>query len=142
MTETTQTRPTINSVVDGYFAMWGERDPQLRRAIIATTWSDDASYVDPTSTADGPAELDELVHAVHERFPGLSFSLVGPIDTHHDRARWAWQFGGPGPVAPLVSGVDFAELAPDGRLCKVTGFFDQIATSAAPPDAGSADQAA
>jgi hypothetical protein len=122
--------------------MWCEADPQRRAAIIATAWSDDASYVDPMFSADGPAELDQLVRAVHERFPGLSFRLAGHIDTHHDRARWAWQFAGPGDSAPLASGVDFAELAPDGRLRKVTGFFDQIATDVAPASTGPARQAA
>ena len=35
------------TVVDRYIDTWNEIDPQRRRAIIAETWADDATYVDP-----------------------------------------------------------------------------------------------
>jgi len=127
MAETSTTVP-ITAVTDGYFAMWSEPDPARRQAIIAATWSEDATYVDPMFTADGYPGLDALVRGVHERFPGHRFTLVGPVDTHHDRARWAWQFGLDG-AEPMAAGVDYAELAPDGRLRAVTGFFDRVASA-------------
>ena len=118
------TTPTtdVTRTVKRYFEMWNETDPARRRALIADIWSPVASYVDPMFTADGYEGLDTMVAGVHERFPGHRFLLAGPVDAHHDRVRWGWEFGEPGAV-PLVAGVDFAVLAADGRLGEVTGFF-------------------
>ncbi|MGI8689427.1 MAG: nuclear transport factor 2 family protein [Thermomicrobiales bacterium] len=129
MTEIEDVTP-IGEVVNGYFAMWNETDPARRRAVTAATWARDASYRDPLFTADGHEALDALVVAVHEQFPGHRFRLTGPVDTHHDRARWAWELAGPDGSPPVVTGVDFAVLAPDGRLCAVTGFFAPPADAA------------
>jgi hypothetical protein len=113
-------------VVDGYFAIWNQTDPDRRRELIATTWTDDASYVDPLFEASGPAALDEMVATVHQRYPDHRFRLTAPVEAHHDRARWGWELGVPG-EPPIVAGVDFAVLAEDGRLREVTGFFERPA---------------
>ncbi len=117
----------ISDVVDGYFAMWNETDPLRRRAVTAATWSRDASYIDPLFSADGHEALDALVIAVHEQVPGYRFRLTGAVDAHHDRARWDWELASPDGSGspPAAAGVDFAILAPDGRLRAVTGFFAQ-----------------
>jgi hypothetical protein len=129
MAETVAATP-ISTVVDGYFAMWNESDPRRRQELTAATWSPDASYVDPLFAADGYEGLDALVAGVHERYPGLRFRLIGTVDVHHDRARWSWEFGAPDGSPPVAAGVDFAVLAPDGRLRTVTGFFAQPAATA------------
>lgn len=129
MTETDAATP-INEVVDGYFAMWNETDPRRRRAVTAATWAPDARYLDPLFAADGHEALEALVAAVHERYPGHLFRLTGAVDLHHDRARWSWEFIGPDGGPPVVVGVDFAVLAPDGRLREVTGFFAAAAAAA------------
>jgi len=115
----------IGEAVNGYFAMWNETDPQRRRAVTAATWSDDASYIDPMFAADGRDGLDAMVAAVHAQFPGHRFRLTGTVDAHHDRARWNWELAGPNDGPVVVAGVDFAVLAPDGRLRTVTGFLEQ-----------------
>ena len=120
----------IGEVVDGYFAMWNETDPARRREVIEATWSEDASYVDPMFAADGPDALDEMVAGVHERFPGHRFRPIGAVDAHNDRARWGWELAGPDDGQPVAAGVDFAVLAPDGRLRQVTGFFERPADAA------------
>lgn len=128
MTETNAVTPT-SKVVDDYFAIWNETDPTRRRELIAATWSRDATYVAPMFEAEGPDALDALVAGVHERFPGHRFRLTGAVDVHHDRARWGWELAGPdGP--PVAAGVDFAVLAPDGRLREITGFFEPPAGAA------------
>ena len=37
----------VTTVVDGYIATWNEGSDERRREIIARTWADDATYVDP-----------------------------------------------------------------------------------------------
>lgn len=129
MTEIEDVTP-ISQVVEGYFAMWNETDPIRRRAVTAATWSQDASYLDPLFAADGREALDAMVVAVHEQFPGHRFRLTSSIDSHHDRAQWQWELAGPDGSPPVAAGVDFAVLAPDGRLCAVTGFFAQPSSAA------------
>ena len=121
MTETTATPTT--TVVENYFAMWNETDASRRRGLIEAAWTPDASYLDPMFAADGADGLDALVAGVHQQFPGHRFRLIGAVDVHHDRARWGWELAGPDGGAPVAAGVDFALLAPDGRLRQVTGFF-------------------
>ena len=127
MTDTDAT--PISQVVDGYFAMWNETDPIRRREVIAAIWSRKGSYVDPRLGADGHEALDAMVAAVHEQFPGHRFRLTGSVDVHHDRARWGWELAGPDGGPPVAVGVDFAVLAPDGRLREVTGFFEPPAAA-------------
>ncbi len=115
----------INQVVEGYFAMWNETDPQRRREIIGATWVADGNYVDPLFTANSYETLEAMVVAVHERFPGFRFTLTEAIGTHHDRERWGWALGDPNGEPPVAVGVDFAILAADGRLREVVGFFAQ-----------------
>jgi len=115
---------TTDTIVDGYFATWNETDAAKRRDVIAATWTDDASYVDPMFTASGHDGLDALASGAQQQFPGHTFRLTTPIEAHHDRARWGWDLVGPS-GEPVVVGVDFAVLAGDGRIREITGFFEQ-----------------
>ena len=47
-----------------------------------------------------------------------------------NRVRFAWELAADG-QPPLVAGVDFGVLAPDGRLRTITGFLDRVPTGAA-----------
>jgi hypothetical protein len=72
-------------VIDRYIAIWNETDPVRRRDLIAQTWTEDASYLDPLMAGDGPAGIDAMVAGVQERFPGHRFRRTGEVDAHHDR---------------------------------------------------------
>ena len=37
----------MRDVIESYLACWNETDSAARRELIAKTWADDASYVDP-----------------------------------------------------------------------------------------------
>ncbi|MGZ3674419.1 MAG: nuclear transport factor 2 family protein [Ktedonobacterales bacterium] len=121
---------SINSRVEDYFAMWNETDAAKRQALIAAAWSEDSHYVDPLFAASGAEALDAMVAGVHEQFPGHRFRLTSAVDVHHDRAHWEWELVGPDGGVPVVGGMDFATIAPDGRLREVTGFFHQRADAA------------
>jgi SnoaL-like domain len=114
----------VKTVVDGYIAMWNETDPDRRRAIISETWTEDANYLDPLMSGEGPDGLHAMVGAVQERFPGHRFELSSGPDAHNDRVRFAWELYGEDANAPVAAGVDFGTLAEDGRLRSVTGFLE------------------
>jgi hypothetical protein len=123
MIETT----TATTAIDGYFAMWNERDPNRRRELIAATWTPDASYIEPLMAVEGYEALEEGVAGMQAQFPGHTIRPAGEIETHHDRARWRWELVGPEGGEALAAGTNVGTLAPDGRLRQVTGFFDHAA---------------
>ena len=126
MTEVNATQ--LDELVDRYFAMWNETDAKRRRDIIARTWTETATYLDPMLNGEGREGIDAMVDAVQARFPGHTFRLRGPIDGHHDRIRFAWDLASDAGVA-VVSGVDFGVVADGARLETITGFLDNAPTA-------------
>jgi hypothetical protein len=114
----------VATVVDGYIAMWNEASDERRRDIIARTWADGATYVDPMLQGNGPDGINAMIAGAQEQFPGHRVELTSGPDAHHDRVRFAWRLLDPN-GATAVAGVDFATLAPDGRLREVIGFLEQ-----------------
>lgn len=117
------TDPT--AIIDTYFAMWNETDPKKRAALIERAWTPDGRYQDPQLDAAGAAALAEMVTAVHAQFPGQRFRRTSGIDRHHDQIRFSWDLATPD-GAVIVAGLDVGELAPDGRLSRITGFFGDL----------------
>jgi hypothetical protein len=117
----------VKTIVGNYIAIWNEPDADARRAIIARTFSDDASYLDPIMAGEGPQGIDAMVAGAQAQFPGQRFELVAGPDHHHDRVRFAWRMVGEDGGGEVARGVDFATLADDGRLRSVTGFLEPAA---------------
>jgi hypothetical protein len=115
----------MQEIAERYIASWNETDPQRRRELIDGLWSEDASYTDPLAEAHGRAEIDGLIGAVQGQFPGLVFTLAGPVDAHHQQARFSWALG-PAGSEPVVVGFDVAVTTQDGRLATVLGFLDKV----------------
>jgi hypothetical protein len=113
------------NLVDRYIAMWNETDAKRRRDIIAKLWAENAQYVDPLMSGDGATGIDAMVQGVQQRFPAHRFSLTSKVDAHNDRVRFGWALGD-GAGEPLVAGVDFGVVSPDGRLQSITGFIDRM----------------
>jgi hypothetical protein len=113
----------ITDLIDRYIAMWNETDAARRRDLIARTWTETASYLDPVLQGEGPAGIDAMVATVQQRYPGYRFRRTGAVDAHHDRVRFRWELAPEGgPV--FVKGLDVGVVAGD-RLQSITGFFDQ-----------------
>jgi hypothetical protein len=118
----------IAEIVGAYFRMWNEPDPARRAEHIALAWAEDGCYLDPLFEAEGHAALSELVEGVHARFPGHQFVRASRIDAHHDQVRFAWELeAADGTLA--AAGIDVCQLAPDGRLQRVAGFFEELAAA-------------
>lgn len=117
------------NIVERYFAVWNETDATRRRELIAQTWTERASYLDPLMQGNGHVEIESLVQGVHQQFPGYRFRQIGAVDGHHTHVRFSWELGpadGPAPIA----GSDIATLAADGRLERVIGFLDRVPAGA------------
>jgi hypothetical protein len=117
------TEPT--TIIDTYIDMWNEQDADRRAALIDQAWTDDAAYLDPLLEAEGKPALSEMVATVHSHYPGHVFRRRSDVDLHHDRVRFAWDLVAPD-GAVFVAGIDVGELAGDGRLRRITGFFGDL----------------
>jgi hypothetical protein len=120
---------TFDDLAERYIAAWNETDPDTRRAAVAALYAEDARYVDPLVDAEGREAIAATIGAVQQQFPGFVFRLAGPVDAHHDQARFSWELGPAGaPEAPIV-GFDVAVRDPEGRLRSVLGFLDRVPTA-------------
>ncbi|MGI8711936.1 MAG: nuclear transport factor 2 family protein [Solirubrobacteraceae bacterium] len=115
----------FNELAERYIAVWNETDPVARRQGVDDLWSEDARYLDPLAAAQGREEIDATIAAVQGQFPGFVFRLVGPVDAHHNQARFTWELGPAGAEAPIV-GFDVAVSDEGGRLRTVLGFLDKV----------------
>ncbi len=120
---TTTAPAAVETAVADYIAAWNATDPVRRRALVARAFADDATYVDPLMSGDGPEQIDTMIAAAQAQHPGHAFTLASGPDVHHDRVRFTWTLSTPA-GAPLAVGLDVATVAKDGRLRHVTGFLD------------------
>jgi hypothetical protein len=118
----------ITSTVRRYIETWNETDALRRRALIAELYTEDAGYTDPLIAVRGRDAIDQFVGAAQAQFAGLEFSLAGPVDAHHEQARFQWHLGPPGAEQPVAIGFDVAVLE-NGRLRNVYGFIDKAPDS-------------
>ena len=119
---------TATKVAEDYITVWNEPDVTRRRAILESTWTPAATYVDPVAKGAGLAEIDTIIGSVQKRFPNFIFSLSGNADGHANVVRFSWALG-PRDGAAVVKGTDF--VARDGdKIATVTGFLDLVPASA------------
>jgi hypothetical protein len=115
-----------NNAVARYIAAWNERDDNERNALIAATYTDDATYVDPARNGKGHDGISSMIAAVHKQFPpAYRFRLKGTVDAYQNRARFQWEAGGLSDAPLHFVGTDVIEMDGDGRIRTVTGFVDE-----------------
>jgi len=113
----------MTNITSTYIAAWNEADPQRRRALVAQTWTEDGSYLDPLMQGQGVDGIAGMIGAAQAQFPGHRFELSFGPDAHHDVVRFAWRLVN-GEGGAVAAGTDFATVAEDGRFRAVTGFLE------------------
>jgi SnoaL-like domain len=117
----------LNVVVERYIATWNHTDPASRRKLIDDLWAEHGTYCDPLVEVTGPDAIDAVIGTAQAQFAGLEFTL-GPVDAHHDVARFTWNLGQPA-GEPIVVGFDVLTVDSGGRITAVLGFLDKIPVS-------------
>jgi hypothetical protein len=120
-------RPGMNLAekVATYCAAWDEHDPIRRRELLVDSVAEDAVYVDPTIEVSGVDALVDHISAVSARYPGSWLEILSGIDEHHGLARFGWRRMLADGTA-LSDSVDVVEIAEDGRLWRIVGFFGPL----------------
>ena len=113
---------TPAAAVEGHCAAWNTTDRQARDRLLRCVFARDGVYSDPTPTyARGRVGLSNAIAQFQREYPGARFRCSAP-QTHHRAMRVSWVLRRPdGSV--VTDGTDFYELAPDGLIRRITGFF-------------------
>lgn len=111
-------------LISRYVDVFNTTDSAARRAILDEVFADDCEYIDPHATLRGKSGIDAYVAGVRDQFPTAVFSLAGPIDAHHDQARFTWHVSVDGAPKPIGIGFDVVTIDRD-RIRRVYGFIDQ-----------------
>jgi hypothetical protein len=113
---------TTAETVAAYMDAWNEPDASKRKPLLEKAWADDGAYIDPVSDVKGRDGLEATIAGFHAQQPGARIDLTSGIDQHHNQIRFKWDFvRADGNIA--VSGIDVGEIAPDGRLARIVGFW-------------------
>lgn len=120
------------AIVTGYCDAWNEPDAARRRRLLERIWAPWATYTDPTVELTGIDELVDHISRVLDRYPGSRIVRTSAVDIHHGVLRFSWHKELADGSA-LPDSIDIGEIARDGKLCRILGFFGPLA--ALPPAA-------
>ncbi|MFJ2675957.1 nuclear transport factor 2 family protein [Streptomyces sp. NPDC087525] len=118
------------TAVTRYFDAWNATSADERAEAVALAWAEDGSYTDPLADVAGHEALAAVIAGARARFPGHVFTPAGPVDGHHDTARFSWELISAADGSAPVAGSDVITLGEDGRIVSVRGFLDRIPASA------------
>lgn len=107
---------------EAYTSTWSEPDPATRLRLLEKYLSADCEYCDPRVRAVGYDELSGYMAQFQQTVPGGRFATTA-FREHHDQSLAGWNMlDASGRV--VMRGTSFAVYAPDGRLRRLTGFFE------------------
>jgi hypothetical protein len=109
-------------VLLAYVAAWNETNEGKRRALLETSWAENGTYSDPTAQVSGREALVQHLGRLIEQFAGHRVLLTSGVAEHHNLFQFTWVRVGPDGRS-IRDGIDFGELAADGRISRITGFF-------------------
>lgn len=112
----------MQEIIERYLATFNESDAARRRELLEALYTSDSTYTDPHVDLRGPDQIDAFITQTQERFPGVTFTLGGPVDSHHNQARFQWH-AGPDDTPDAYVGFDVI-VTDDGRIRNVYGFLD------------------
>jgi hypothetical protein len=119
---------TLDATIDAHLEAYAEPDAARRSELIRTVWTADGQLIDPPLDGTGHRGIDDMAAALQTQFPGHTFRRTSRIDGHHGFARYEWEMLAPDGT-PVLTGLDVAEVADDGTLRRVVGFFGPLAAA-------------
>ena len=102
--------------------IFGENDPERRRAAIRDLYADDAVVHAPPGTIIGHDALDKFAGDLRSMHPHYVYTPSGEPQVLHDSARLAWG-SGPRGEPPRYTGEDFI-LVRNGKIAVLYIYLD------------------
>lgn len=112
----------VAALADRYFACWGEPDAARRRSELAAIASEQLAFRDPYSCTVGIDDLNAHITASQRFMPGVVPARRGEVRQCQGTASVDWVVQAPD-GSERARGTSVFELAPDGRLVRVTGLW-------------------
>jgi uncharacterized protein YndB with AHSA1/START domain len=109
-----------SATIDRWLAAWSERDPVARRRLLDASCTDEVEYRDRYGFAGGRDDLDGHIAAAQVHLPA-ALARDGDARVTLGMAMVDWRASRDDKVA--ARGTSVIELAPDGRIARVTGFW-------------------
>ena len=109
--------------IGAYGDAWLEPDEARREALLERAWAPEAVYCDPLAVVRGRAELSGHIAATQHSLDGGRVEVTAEAVRHHDSAFFPWAIRDAG-GATVMTGFDVVQLDEDGRITRLTGFFD------------------
>ena len=119
------TAETVADTIDAHLRAYCEPDPAVRGTLVARAWAETGVLVDPPFDGAGHDGIAAMADAVLAHYPAHTFERTTEVDAHHTFARYGWSLVAPDGTA-AVTGTDVVELADDGRIARVIGFFGDL----------------
>jgi len=107
---------------DRLLAAWTEPDAAKRRATLADVAAERVAFRDTFACTEGLDDLVEHISASQMHMPGVRLERRGEPRQCQGTALVDWVARG-GDGRELGSGTNVLELAPDGRIARVTGIW-------------------
>jgi hypothetical protein len=105
--------------------VFGEGDPQRRRAAIDEIYTEDVVFYDPNKGVyRGRDAIDRIAGVIKATHPDFSYQPIAEPEEVGNGGRVPWVSGRPG-EAPAYAGTDFI-IARDGRIAAIYLFFDKL----------------
>ena len=104
--------------------VFGESDPERRRAAIDEIFTEDCVFYEPSGIHRGRDEIDRVAGAIKATHPDFRYQPLAEPEEVGNGGRIQWVSGRPGD-APAYAGTDFI-IARDGRIAAVYLFFDKL----------------
>lgn len=116
---------SVAAVIDDYEAAWNEPDAERRAALLTSSCAAGVRYADPESDVTGLEALSAVIASFQTSYPGHVLRRASAVDAHHDLLRFSWLVERPDGTT-MSGGLDACQLAPDGRLAVIAGFFGEL----------------
>ena len=122
-----QAKLSAEEAVEAYASAWNVADAAERRALLEKAWTDDGVYTDPTAEVKGREALLQHIAGFQAQGNGAKILRTSKVDSHHGtRLRFSWKMVS-ADGQTMAEGIDYGELAEDGRLKLIVGFFGPFA---------------
>ncbi len=109
--------------IAAYGAAWVEPDATARLALLDQAWAAEAVYCDPLAVVTGREALSDHIGQTQAAMPGSRIEVTSEPVRHHDSAFFRWTMTDAS-GATVMTGFDVVQLDEDGRIARLTGFFD------------------
>ena len=109
--------------ITAYGDAWLAEDDDERRRLLELAWAPAAVYCDPVDRVEGREALGRHIAATQAALAGGRIAVTSTPVRHHDSAFFRWTMTDVA-GAPVLSGFDVVQLDAEGRIARLTGFFD------------------